>query len=141
MYPEHVEGNPFLIAVHRRLTTLAALAQGCPDEWGPLKRLTVSALSLPGDSYSSANDWHSDNIGREPVRIASHELVTIRLVELRFFVIIQPRVMIAPPRFWEAMCSDYQIKIADSGLVKRLATRAALALGDTPIITLFACPG
>jgi long-chain acyl-CoA synthetase len=43
---------------------------------------------------------------------------------------IGPHVMIAPPRFWEAMCSEYQVKIADSGLVKRLATRAALALGE-----------
>jgi long-chain acyl-CoA synthetase len=43
---------------------------------------------------------------------------------------IGPHVMIAPPRFWEAMCSEYQVKIADSGLVQRLATRAALALGE-----------
>jgi long-chain acyl-CoA synthetase len=43
---------------------------------------------------------------------------------------IGPHVMIAPPRFWEAMCSEYQVKIGDSGLVKRLATRAALALGE-----------
>jgi len=43
---------------------------------------------------------------------------------------IGPHVMIAPPRFWEAMCSEYQVKIDDSGFVKRLATRAALALGE-----------
>ena len=43
---------------------------------------------------------------------------------------IGPHVMIAPPRFWEAMCSEYQVKIADSGFVKRLVTRAALALGE-----------
>ena len=43
---------------------------------------------------------------------------------------IGPHVMVAPPRFWEAMCSEYQVKIADSGFVKRLATRAALALGE-----------
>ncbi len=48
---------------------------------------------------------------------------------------IGPHVMIAPPRFWEAMCSDYQIKIADSGLVKRLATRAALALGERAAVS------
>ncbi len=42
---------------------------------------------------------------------------------------IGPHVMVAPPRFWEAMCSEYQVKIADSGFMKRLATRAALALG------------
>src|SRR5262249_8558272 len=28
---------------------------------------------------------------------------------------IGPHVMIAPPRFWEAMCSEYQVKIADAG--------------------------
>ena len=43
---------------------------------------------------------------------------------------IGPHVMVAPPRFWEAMCSEYQVKIADSGFMKRLATRAALALGE-----------
>jgi long-chain acyl-CoA synthetase len=43
---------------------------------------------------------------------------------------IGPHVMVAPPRFWEAMCSEYQVKIADSGFTKRLATRAALALGQ-----------
>src|SRR6185436_18911696 len=40
---------------------------------------------------------------------------------------IGPHVMVAPPRFWEAMCSEYQVKIADSGFMKRLATRAARA--------------
>lgn len=43
---------------------------------------------------------------------------------------IGPHVMIAPPRFWEAMCSEYQVKISDAGWTKRLATRAALALGQ-----------
>jgi long-chain acyl-CoA synthetase len=43
---------------------------------------------------------------------------------------IGPHVMIAPPRFWEAMCSEYQVKIDDAGWVKRLATRAALAVGE-----------
>jgi long-chain acyl-CoA synthetase len=38
-------------------------------------------------------------------------------------------VMIAPPRFWEAMCSEYQVKIADAGFLKRWATRAALRIG------------
>jgi long-chain acyl-CoA synthetase len=43
---------------------------------------------------------------------------------------IGPHVMIAPPRFWETMCSEYQVKIADAGLLKRAATRAAFALGE-----------
>ena len=43
---------------------------------------------------------------------------------------IGPHVLIAPPRFWEALCSEYQVKIADAGFVKRAATRAALALGQ-----------
>src|SRR5260370_2398606 len=43
---------------------------------------------------------------------------------------IGPHVMIAPPRFWEAMCSEHQVKIADPGFLKRLATRAALPLGE-----------
>ncbi|HKW91645.1 MAG TPA: AMP-binding protein [Methylomirabilota bacterium] len=48
---------------------------------------------------------------------------------------IGPHLMIAPPRFWEAMCSEYQVKIADSGFVKRLATRAALALGERATVS------
>ena len=43
---------------------------------------------------------------------------------------IGPHVMIAPPRFWEAMCSEYQVKIDDAGFFKRAATRAALAIGE-----------
>ena len=43
---------------------------------------------------------------------------------------IGPHVMIAPPRFWEAMCSEHQVKIADAGLLQRAATRAALAIGE-----------
>jgi long-chain acyl-CoA synthetase len=42
---------------------------------------------------------------------------------------IGPHAMIAPPRFWEAMCSEYQVKIDDAGILKRMATRTALALG------------
>jgi long-chain acyl-CoA synthetase len=42
---------------------------------------------------------------------------------------IGPHVMIAPPRFWEAMCSEHQVKIADAGIAKRLAMRAAFAIG------------
>ena len=43
---------------------------------------------------------------------------------------IGPHVMIAPPRFWEAMCSEYQVKMADAGFLKRTATRVALAIGE-----------
>jgi long-chain acyl-CoA synthetase len=43
---------------------------------------------------------------------------------------IGPHVMIAPPRVWETMCSDYQVRIADAGVLKRAATRAALAIGE-----------
>ena len=31
---------------------------------------------------------------------------------------IGPQLMIAPPRVWEAMCSEYQVKIADAGLAQ-----------------------
>jgi len=43
---------------------------------------------------------------------------------------IGPHVMIAPPRFWEAMCSEHQVKIADAGFAKHLATRTAIAIGQ-----------
>jgi long-chain acyl-CoA synthetase len=42
---------------------------------------------------------------------------------------IGPHVMLAPPRVWEAMCSEHQVKIADAGVVKRAAVRLALAIG------------
>jgi long-chain acyl-CoA synthetase len=42
---------------------------------------------------------------------------------------IGPHLLLAPPRVWEAMCSEYQVKIADAGFLKRIAARAALAIG------------
>jgi len=42
---------------------------------------------------------------------------------------IGPQLMIAPPRFWETMCSEYQVKIADAGWVKGFVARWALAVG------------
>ena len=42
---------------------------------------------------------------------------------------IGPHVMIGPPRFWETMCSEYQVKIADAGRIKRAAARVALDVG------------
>jgi long-chain acyl-CoA synthetase len=42
---------------------------------------------------------------------------------------IGPQLMIAPPRFWETMCSEYQVKIADAGWLKGAAARWALAIG------------
>lgn len=42
---------------------------------------------------------------------------------------IGPHVMIAPPRFWETLSSEHQLKMADAGVAKRLATQAALAIG------------
>src|SRR5262245_66520192 len=43
---------------------------------------------------------------------------------------IGPHVLIAPPRFWEALCSEYQVQIADAGWLKRAAARTALAIGE-----------
>ncbi len=43
---------------------------------------------------------------------------------------IGPHLMLASPRVWEAMCSEFQVKIADAGLLKRAATRVALAIGE-----------
>jgi len=42
---------------------------------------------------------------------------------------IGPHVMIGPPRFWETMCSEYQVKIADAGRLKGAAARVALDIG------------
>src|SRR5215475_11476058 len=43
---------------------------------------------------------------------------------------IGPQLMIAPPRVWEAMCSEFQVKAADAGWLKRAVARMALAIGD-----------
>jgi long-chain acyl-CoA synthetase len=42
---------------------------------------------------------------------------------------IGPHLMLAPPRVWEAMCAEYQVKIADAGFLKRTAAQLALAIG------------
>ncbi len=42
---------------------------------------------------------------------------------------IGPHLLLAPPRVWESMCSEYQVKIADAGFLKHLAAHTALALG------------
>jgi long-chain acyl-CoA synthetase len=42
---------------------------------------------------------------------------------------IGPHLVIAPPRFWEGLRSECAVKLGDAGIVKRLATRAALAMG------------
>jgi len=42
---------------------------------------------------------------------------------------IGPHVIIAPPRFWEAMCSEYQVKIGDAGRFKAAVARVALGVG------------
>jgi long-chain acyl-CoA synthetase len=42
---------------------------------------------------------------------------------------IGPHVLIGPPRFWESMCSEYQMKIADAGRLKRAVARVALDIG------------
>jgi long-chain acyl-CoA synthetase len=68
------------------------------------------------------------------VAIALHVGATVNFPEARATMRddlreIGPHVMIAPPRVWETMCSDYQVRIADAGVIKRAATRVALAIG------------
>ncbi len=42
---------------------------------------------------------------------------------------IGPHLLLAPPRIWEAMCSEHQVKIADAGFIKGTAARLALGIG------------
>jgi len=42
---------------------------------------------------------------------------------------IGPHIMLAPPRIWEKMCSDIQVKIQDASWIKRLAYRVFLPVG------------
>ncbi len=42
---------------------------------------------------------------------------------------VGPHIMLAPPRIWEKICSDTQVKIADAAWIKRLAYRLFLPVG------------
>ena len=42
---------------------------------------------------------------------------------------IGPHIMLAPPRIWEKMCSDIQVKIQDAGWIKRLFYKIFLPVG------------
>ena len=42
---------------------------------------------------------------------------------------IGPHIMLAPPRIWERMCSDIQVKIQDAGWIKRLFYKIFLSVG------------
>ncbi len=43
---------------------------------------------------------------------------------------IGPHVMFAPPRVWEQICSDYQVKITDASFLKRCVARYCMAIGE-----------
>ncbi len=42
---------------------------------------------------------------------------------------IGPHIMLAPPRIWEKMCSDIQVKIQDAAWIKRVVYRLFLSVG------------
>ncbi|MGD8228116.1 MAG: AMP-binding protein [Desulfobacteraceae bacterium] len=42
---------------------------------------------------------------------------------------IGPHILLAPPRIWEKMCSEIQVKIEDSVWIKKLAYRLFLSVG------------
>ncbi len=42
---------------------------------------------------------------------------------------IGPHIMLAPPRIWEKMCSEIQVKIQDAAWIKKLAYRLILPVG------------
>ncbi|MEW6141127.1 MAG: AMP-binding protein [Thermodesulfobacteriota bacterium] len=42
---------------------------------------------------------------------------------------IGPEILFAPPRFWEKICSDIQVKIQDAVWIKRLFYRVTMPLG------------
>jgi len=46
---------------------------------------------------------------------------------------IGPHLMIAPPRVWETMCSEHQVRMADAGVFKGALTRAAVAMGERSV--------
>jgi len=42
---------------------------------------------------------------------------------------IGPNILFAPPRFWERMCSDIQVKIQDAAWIKRLFYKFCMPIG------------
>jgi long-chain acyl-CoA synthetase len=42
---------------------------------------------------------------------------------------IAPEIMLAPPRIWEKMCSDVQVKIQDAAWIKRKVYESVLSVG------------
>jgi long-chain acyl-CoA synthetase len=42
---------------------------------------------------------------------------------------IGPNIMLAPPRIWEKMCSDIQVKIQDAAWIKRMVYKIFLSIG------------
>ena len=42
---------------------------------------------------------------------------------------IGPTILFAPPRFWERMCSDIQVKIQDAAWIKRFLYRICMSMG------------
>jgi long-chain acyl-CoA synthetase len=44
---------------------------------------------------------------------------------------IGPHILLAPPRIWEKICSEIQVKIQDAGWIKRFAYRRLLPVGYT----------
>jgi long-chain acyl-CoA synthetase len=42
---------------------------------------------------------------------------------------IGPNIMLAPPRIWEKMCSDIQVKIQDAAWIKRMVYKVFLSIG------------
>jgi len=42
---------------------------------------------------------------------------------------IGPHIMLAPPRIWEKMCSDIQVKIQDAAWIKRMAYKLFMPVG------------
>ena len=42
---------------------------------------------------------------------------------------IGPHIMLAPPRIWEKMCSDIQVKIQDAAWIKRVVYKIFMSLG------------
>ncbi len=42
---------------------------------------------------------------------------------------IGPHLLLAPPRHWEKMCSDIQVKIQDAAWIKRFIYKTCMRVG------------
>src|SRR5215468_8158564 len=121
-YTSGTTGTPKAAMIsHRNLLSMAASASQIDPVFDTDDIVSFLPFSWVGEQLLS-------------VAIALHAGATVNFPEESATVRedlreIGPHLVIGPPRFWETMCSEYQVKIADAGWLKGLASRVSLDIG------------